>query len=624
MTRSIYTTGGTVQAEGGVYLTRQADEELLRLCREGEFAYVLTPRQMGKSSLMVNTAQSLAQQGIQSVIIDLTQIGTVVDADAWYLGLLIEMGDQLLLETEVQEWWEKHAHLGVTQRLTRFFQQVLLEEVEGQVVIFVDEIDTTLNLNFTDDFFAAVRFLHEARAQREKMRKLSFVLIGVATPGDLIRDAKRTPFNIGRRVDLTDFNLEEAMPLAQGFGLELAESKQTLKQVLDWTSGHPYLTQRLCKALLDAEPGPWNGGQLAGVVKNTFLGERSEQDNNLQFVRDMLTKRAPDPEMVLRTYRQIHRGRQEVLDEEQSLVKSHLKLSGAVKREGKCLTVRNLIYRKVFDQKWIQEHLPENFWQRYKGVLKVAIPVTGASIVIALVMAGLYQNAEIQRAIAQQNASRAKAAQEDAEIQRAIAQKNENTAINALEEARQQKKEALKQKDMAGTNAEKAKQQEDIAKKNAEEAKEQAQEAERQKVKALKSGRIALIAQAGAEESAKEAELRTLDAERARENALKNEKQAQTEKQNAEYQTNIAQLREQAARVLNLLPTASAVDGLILAIDNFRRCLKSPDLQITASSGLLNAVQVSQEINRLQGYGNGVKSVVFSILFLYLGLFLIF
>src|SRR4051812_21917851 len=45
----VYTTGGTVQAGGGVYLSRRADDELLALCREGEFAFVLTARQMGKS-----------------------------------------------------------------------------------------------------------------------------------------------------------------------------------------------------------------------------------------------------------------------------------------------------------------------------------------------------------------------------------------------------------------------------------------------------------------------------------------------------------------------------------------------------------------------------------------------
>jgi len=44
----IYTIGGTVQAGGGIYIPRHADEELLSLCRAGTFAYVLSPRQMGK------------------------------------------------------------------------------------------------------------------------------------------------------------------------------------------------------------------------------------------------------------------------------------------------------------------------------------------------------------------------------------------------------------------------------------------------------------------------------------------------------------------------------------------------------------------------------------------------
>ena len=68
------------------------------------------------------------------------------------------------------------------------------------------------------------------------------MLIGVATPGDLISDPKRTPFNIGRRVDLTDFSLEEVQPFATGFGLPTKEAAQALKWVLKWTHGHPYLT----------------------------------------------------------------------------------------------------------------------------------------------------------------------------------------------------------------------------------------------------------------------------------------------------------------------------------------------------------------------------------------------
>jgi hypothetical protein len=52
----------------------------------------------------------------------------------------------------------------------------------------------------------------------------------------------------------------------------------------------------------------------------TFIGETSGQDDNLRFVRDMLTKRVPEPMKidVLTTYRNVRRGHK-VHDEERSL-----------------------------------------------------------------------------------------------------------------------------------------------------------------------------------------------------------------------------------------------------------------------------------------------------------------
>ena len=132
-------------------------------------------------------------------------------------------------------------------------------------------------------------------------------------------------------------------------------------------------------------------------MSRTFFGVSSEQDNHLQFVRDMLTKRAPDPVGVLQTYRTIRRGRQSVIDEEQSLVKNHLKLSGVVKREGKALGLRNAIYRKVFDSQWIQTHLPETLWQR----LKPAMPLIASLLVFSVSMAVLAGYAAKQTLVAQ-------------------------------------------------------------------------------------------------------------------------------------------------------------------------------------------------------------------------------
>jgi len=395
---SIYTVGGTVQTNrSGVYLQRLADQELLALCRERKFAYVLTPRQMGKSSLMVRTAVQLRTEGIQSVMIDLTGIGTQVkNAEQWYLGLLIQTEAQLMLDTDVHQWWLAHTHLGFTQRLTEFFQRVLLVEVTTPIVIFIDEIDTTLSLDFTDDFYAAIRYLYVSRAFFSEFERLTFVLFGVATPGDLILDAKRTPFNIGQRVDLTDFTFEEAKPLAEGLGLPTLQAQQVLQWVFSWTRGHPYLSQRLCSIISQQSQKNWSKADVDRIVSSTFLGAMSEQDNNLQFVRDMLTKRAPDLAAVLTIYREIRRGNRAVTDEEQSIIFSHLKLSGVVRRENGVLLVRNPIYRRVFDLKWVNQHLPlklRDFWERYKP----ALPYVGGLLLFSVFMGGLALYANEQR-----------------------------------------------------------------------------------------------------------------------------------------------------------------------------------------------------------------------------------
>jgi hypothetical protein len=55
------------------------------------------------------------------------------------------------------------------------------------IVIFIDEIDSVLGLNFPiDDFFAAIRACYNKRAQNPEYKRLTFVLLGVATPTELI------------------------------------------------------------------------------------------------------------------------------------------------------------------------------------------------------------------------------------------------------------------------------------------------------------------------------------------------------------------------------------------------------------------------------------------------------
>jgi WD40 repeat protein len=496
---NLYTIGGAVQADGGLYLPRVADDELLELCRTGNFSYVLTPRQMGKTSLMVRTAERLGEEGIQSVIIDLTAFGVQVTVEAWYLGLLAAIEEKLMFQTNVIEWWQARQEHGLTQRLVEFFKDVLLKEVKGRVVIFVDEIDTTLNLPFTDDFYAAIRYFYNARAHTPELKRLSFVLIGVATPGDLIRDPQRTPFNIGHRVDLTDFTMDEALPLAEGLGLPADEARSVLGWVMEWTNGHPYLTQRLCRAVAEAKREHWTQGDVDALVGSIFLGEMSEKDNNLQFVRDMLTKRAPDKSEVLTTYREVRRARRPVADEEQSIVKSHLKLSGIVYRKQGSLRVRNAIYSEVFDDHWVSQHLPINWAKRLqRAAIALVVLILLALIPLSVYAINRAWEAERKKAEAERNKEEADKQRQLAEAQRMIAEQERARAI----EAKQQAEDAAEKEALAKAEAVKqrqfAEEQRARAEEEASRANKQTEIAKAREVEAAHLRQLALGGQLGA------------------------------------------------------------------------------------------------------------------------------
>jgi formylglycine-generating enzyme required for sulfatase activity len=370
----IYTLGGTVQAGGGTYIKRKADDELLEYCRASEFAFILSSRQVGKSSLMVRTARQLESEGIRSVIVDLSSIGVNISADEWYLRILNEIADTLELQADISGWWAERAALSPAMRLVNFLRDVLLEEVSQPVVLFFDEIDSTLRIPFADNFFAALRAIYNARPTVADFRRLSFVLIGVATPSDLISDSKRTPFNIGHLVELTDFTLEEAQQFAIGLG---EDSEQILRWIYFWTSGHPYLTQKLCANL--AQEGSVTQNSVESAVVTLFLGTRGQRDNNLQFVRDMLTKRAPDIQRVLKTFKDIRSGKK-VTDDERSIPRAHLKISGVVRQESGNLVLRNRIYERAFDLSWIKENTPSTTMRTI---------VLSFAIAIALIFAGI-------------------------------------------------------------------------------------------------------------------------------------------------------------------------------------------------------------------------------------------
>ena len=115
---SFYVTGGTLRRNAPSYVSRLADTELYEALSRSEFCYVLTSRQMGKSSLMVRTVKRLREDNVAVAVLDLTAIGQNLTVEQWYDGLMSRLGQQLGLEDELLDFWEAHPEWGPLQRWT--------------------------------------------------------------------------------------------------------------------------------------------------------------------------------------------------------------------------------------------------------------------------------------------------------------------------------------------------------------------------------------------------------------------------------------------------------------------------------------------------------------------------
>jgi hypothetical protein len=316
---------------------------------------------MGKSSLCISTIQKLQSQGTACAVVGLKAISCPqITQSEWCLGVIRRLIKGFGLPINGLRWWLERESIPPISRLQSFLEDVLLSSIDSNVVIFFDEIEKLIPLDFKSEFIGLLQTCYELRSYNPIYQRLSFTLFGVAKISDLAEGGNYKLFVQGKAITLGNFEIGYLKPLHTGLTNKTKQPEVLLSHIFTWTNGHPLLTQKLCQRIAKL-PTEIEAGEesyyVAEVVRSEIIENWQAKDNpeHLRHIRDRILYSERYATELLRLYQTILlEGGVPAMNTAQQ---NELRLSGLVQEQDGNLQVHNRIYRAVFTRKWVEESL---------------------------------------------------------------------------------------------------------------------------------------------------------------------------------------------------------------------------------------------------------------------------
>lgn len=331
-----------------LYVERDADRQLLQIIDDmGRPGYILVARQMGKTNLLIHAKRKIEMTGDIFLYVDLSN--RFDDARSCFRNIIdvLLSTNSMQLESVAESIYNSReekklpAHKEHTLELIK-----IIKAISGKLIICLDEIDSLTLADYSDKIFAQIRSVYFERINFPEFERLSYVLSGVAEPSEIIKDRSISPFNIGQKIFLNDFSINEFNAFLNKAKLQL--SKESSDRVYFWTNGNPRLTWELCSEIESQQikEENINVSMVDHIVKYKYLS--SFDTPPVDHIRSLIT-----------SDKNLRDGLKLIYDKSESKltdeVKGKLYLAGILspRYESGIIEIKNKIIAESINERWL-------------------------------------------------------------------------------------------------------------------------------------------------------------------------------------------------------------------------------------------------------------------------------
>jgi serine/threonine protein kinase len=287
---NLESAGGAVPLDSDYYVTRPTDHEFESAILRGDsIVLVKGARQMGKTSLLARGMQQARQKGTRVVLTDLQKLNTdqLASIEAFYLTLGDFLADQLGLATPPEKTWDKRR--SPNTNFERYLRREVLGSQPARFVWALDEVDRLFTCPFGSEVFGLFRAWHNERAldPAGPWSRLTLAMAYATEAHLFITDVNQSPFNVGTRLALDDFTLDQVADLNRRHRSPL-QSQEELESFFALVGGQPYLARRGLNELAQ------------GTVSFSEFAAQADRDEGVfgDHLRRMLVLLAKDPTLT--------------------------------------------------------------------------------------------------------------------------------------------------------------------------------------------------------------------------------------------------------------------------------------------------------------------------------------